>query len=241
MTTNTGKAIFASLAIHAGVVAAAVHLWKTPVRQPGSGAECLAVCLFSPLPETPLLAVENEEAVADAATDEQIEEEFQTEQEIQSVPVAIPAAIGVTEENALRPPSTLVPSRGVETQPPTAKPAARTTAKTQPLPGTRANAPSSGTKSGGAATVTIPPQLKSKGSLRYRETAETRGKRLTVWLTLEVDERGWVRAVRVNRGCGYDHLDDAAAAAAKRYRFTPALAGGSAVPWTFDHAVTFAL
>lgn len=245
MPTNTGKAVFASLAIHAGVVAAAVQFWQTPVREPGTGAECLAVCLFSPPPEAPLLAAVDEEVAVYEVNDE----DLQPEPEVAPVPAPIPAVIKIQPEVKIEmlpqaPPSTPIPSRVVETLPPKASPASKatkSTAQSQPPSGTRADAPASGTKSKGAGTATIPPRLTSKSAPRYRETADMRGKRLTVWLTLEVDERGRVSTVRVKHGCGYGDLDDAAAAAAMRYRFAPAHAGGSAVAWTFDHAVTFAL
>lgn len=247
MRTNSGKAIFASLAIHAGVVVAAVQFWTMPVREPGTGRESFGVCLFSPPPEAPpLIEIENDEIVVEEAVQETVESPSQPDSEIEPVSVEIPAVIDVQPEAEMEtqppePPATQVPSHVVETQPPKAKPAPKTTAKAQPPSGKRANAPASGTKSKGAGAATIPPQLKSKSAPRYRETAEMRGKRLTVWLALEVDERGRVSAVRVKRGCGFEDLDNAAAAAARRYRFTPALTGGNAVPWTFDHAVTFAL
>ncbi len=61
----------------------------------------------------------------------------------------------------------------------------------------------------------------------------------TVLLRLWIDERGRVTRVEVHRGSGHTVLDGAAVAAARRWRYAPALADGEPVASVETQSVVF--
>jgi protein TonB len=75
----------------------------------------------------------------------------------------------------------------------------------------------------------------------YPPTAREDGLEGTVGLTVELDERGHVLAVRWARRTGHMVLDQAARDAVKSWRFTPALRDGHAVPGVLTVAIHFRL
>lgn len=75
----------------------------------------------------------------------------------------------------------------------------------------------------------------------YPPTAREDGLEGTVGLTVELDERGHVLAVRWARRTGHMVLDQAARDAVKSWRFTPALRDGHAVPGVVTVAIHFRL
>ncbi len=75
----------------------------------------------------------------------------------------------------------------------------------------------------------------------YPPTAREDGLEGTVGLTVELDERGHVLAVRWARRTGHMVLDQAARDAVKSWRFTPALRDGQAVPGEVTVAIHFRL
>ena len=66
----------------------------------------------------------------------------------------------------------------------------------------------------------------------YPKGARQRGEQGDVVLELSINRSGGVDAVTVVGSCGFQELDDAAVAAAKKARFTPAKSGDSAVAST---------
>ncbi|ASM79113.1 hypothetical protein VITFI_CDS3336 (plasmid) [Vitreoscilla filiformis] len=75
----------------------------------------------------------------------------------------------------------------------------------------------------------------------YPPTAREDGLEGTVGLTVELDERGHVLAVRWARRTGHMVLDQTARDAVKSWRFTPALRDGQAVPGVVTVAIHFRL
>jgi TonB family protein len=84
-----------------------------------------------------------------------------------------------------------------------------------------------------------PPTLRTYAAPEYPESGKTQNRGGVVTLRLQIDARGAVTAVAVERGLG-PAFDDAAIAAAHRLRFHPARAGGVETPATlyFEYRFT---
>ncbi len=76
---------------------------------------------------------------------------------------------------------------------------------------------------------------------RYPRLARHRGEQGTVVLRVWVDAQGTVTDARVARSSGHALLDDAAIAAARRWRFRPARVAGVPVAAVVEHEVEFRL
>lgn len=79
------------------------------------------------------------------------------------------------------------------------------------------------------ARVSVPPQLKGKFKIVYPLGARKRGEEGSVSLEISVSPAGAATAVRIVKSSGFPELDDAARAAVKTARFTPAKSGGKRV------------
>jgi protein TonB len=94
-----------------------------------------------------------------------------------------------------------------------------------------------------------PPALRSPPSVdpagcpapAYPRRALRRGWQGTVWLLLEVDADGRPTTVTLDRTSGHADLDEAALAAARAWRLTPALEGATPVAGALRVPVTFRL
>ena len=91
------------------------------------------------------------------------------------------------------------------------------------------------------AKVEAPPRPHRTIRPDYPKGARQRGEQGDVTLEIRVNDRGRVEEVRVVESCGFPELDGAAVRAAKAARFTPAKAGGEAVPSTARLKLTFRL
>ena len=91
------------------------------------------------------------------------------------------------------------------------------------------------------ARVDAPPRQRSSIKPDYPKGARQRGEQGDVVLELTINKSGGVDAVSVVGSCGFPELDDAAVAAAKKARFTPAKSGDSAVASTARLKLTFRL
>ena len=91
------------------------------------------------------------------------------------------------------------------------------------------------------ARVDAPPRQRSSIKPDYPKGARQRGEQGDVVLELTINKSGGVDAVSVVGSCGFPELDDAAVAAAKKARFTPAKSGDSAVASTARLKLTFKL
>ena len=91
------------------------------------------------------------------------------------------------------------------------------------------------------ARVDAPPRQRSSIKPDYPKGARQRGEQGDVVLELAINKSGGVDSVSVVGSCGFPELDDAAIAAAKKARFTPAKSGDSAVASTARLKLTFKL
>lgn len=82
---------------------------------------------------------------------------------------------------------------------------------------------------------------RSRGPIEYPPVALRRGLTGRVGLCLDVGADGVVIGVRVERSSGHECLDRAAAAAAHRWRFKPALRHGRPAPGVYKRTVVFRL
>ena len=85
-----------------------------------------------------------------------------------------------------------------------------------------------------------PPRLRAQVAAPYPPAALAAGQSGTVVLELDVDEQGAVSQVKVRTGAGHG-FDEAAVAAVRQFRFTPALNDGSPVPAHVTYAYQFVL
>lgn len=82
------------------------------------------------------------------------------------------------------------------------------------------NTPSSGSKGKGGGI--IPPSILSKTEPSYPQSARQEGLEGAVILKIEILENGRAGNISVSRSSGHDSLDNAAIAALREWRFTPA-------------------
>jgi protein TonB len=82
---------------------------------------------------------------------------------------------------------------------------------------------------------------RAKGAIEYPQAALRRGLTGRVALCIEVGADGAVIGVRIQRSSGHESLDRAAATAAQRWRFKPALRDGRPVPGVYTRTVVFRL
>jgi protein TonB len=82
---------------------------------------------------------------------------------------------------------------------------------------------------------------RAKGPIEYPPAALRRGLTGRVVLCIDVGDDGVVVGVRVQRSSGHECLDGAAAAAAHRWRFKPALRNGRPAPGVYTRTVVFRL
>jgi protein TonB len=92
-----------------------------------------------------------------------------------------------------------------------------------------------------AQYVLTPPEIKSVSKPTYPETARRREEQGTVNLTVKVLADGSVGDVNVRKSSGSRTLDDAAAAEAKAWTFTPARRGPRNVEAWVEIPVKFQL
>lgn len=86
----------------------------------------------------------------------------------------------------------------------------------------------------------VMPELTDFVEAAYPDTLHRRGIEGTVLMTLLVSDSGTVDSVAVDRGL-HPALDSAAVAAARQFVFTPAIAGGEAVPVLIQYEYRFSL
>ncbi len=86
----------------------------------------------------------------------------------------------------------------------------------------------------------VPPRLVEEAAPRYPAEAAAAGLAATVILDIEVDERGAVTGVAVAQAAGHG-FDEAAVAAARRFRYQPARRDGRAVPARVTYRCRFVL
>ena len=91
------------------------------------------------------------------------------------------------------------------------------------------------------AKIDAPPRQRSSIRPDYPKGARQRGEQGDVVLTLAIGKSGEVERVSVAETSGFPELDDAAVAAAKKARFTPARSGGKAVASQARLKLTFKL
>ena len=91
------------------------------------------------------------------------------------------------------------------------------------------------------AKIDAPPRPRHSIKPDYPKGARQRGEQGDVVVELSINKYGEVDAVSVVGSCGFQELDDAAVAAAKKARFTPAKSGDSAVASTARLKLTFKL
>ena len=111
----------------------------------------------------------------------------------------------------------------------------------QPEPASEPIAASAPVPAARQARVDAPPRQRSSIKPDYPKGARQRGEQGDVVLELSINRSGGVDAVTVVGSCGFQELDDAAVAAAKKARFTPAKSGDSAVASTARLKLTFKL
>ncbi len=75
----------------------------------------------------------------------------------------------------------------------------------------------------------------------YPETAQRQGWTGTLYLELDLDERGRVTDARLLQSCGHDVLDKAALDAARTWRYTPATLNGRPVAVTVPVPIVYDL
>ncbi len=222
MRITRGRALLASLAIHGCVVTLAAH-WLPQDDGPATPGCDLCVTLQMPEPTGSLIA---EEPLAEPA-EEVITQPPEPPSEPQSAAINAPP---LPIQNQILPPPS--PTRVPVSIPATvAAPA-------------KANRGRSAKTAGNSAktlgdTAASPPRLLRKVRPAYPEIARSGGWEGTVELTLSVDARGHVSRVRLRRSSGHSVLDAAALAAARSYEFSPALAEGRPIEWTFEHRIVF--
>lgn len=98
---------------------------------------------------------------------------------------------------------------------------------------------SRGNGSGHAAPSS--PRLLTQTAPDYPAAARRRGASGTAWVRVEINSGGSVTGCSLHRSCGHSDLDEAAVRTARRWRFSPATAGGLAVSAAAVVKVTFVL
>ena len=111
----------------------------------------------------------------------------------------------------------------------------------KPVPAPQPAAAAAPTPAPRQARVDAPPRQRSSIKPDYPKGARQRGEQGDVVLELAINKSGGVDAVSVVGSCGFPELDEAAVAAAKKARFTPARSGDSAVASTARLKLTFKL
>ncbi len=235
MRITRTRAIFASLAVHGCVVALAAH-WLPQSGGPPSLSCELCVALQIPEPAGGLLA---EEPAAEPEESAESSQPPEPVAELEIRPTEITAPPSLAQNEPLPPPSPRTLAMSVPAA------VAQPTKASRTRSALAASAGSSGNQSGGphggeaGDRAATPPRLLRKVRPLYPEIARRSGWEGAVELTLSVDTQGRVARVRVQRSSGHEALDAAAVAAARSYEFSPALAEGRPIAWTFEHRIVF--
>ena len=111
----------------------------------------------------------------------------------------------------------------------------------KPTPASEPAAAAAPTPAPRQARVDAPPRQRSSIKPDYPKGARQRGEQGDVVLELSINKSGGVDAVVIVGSCGFPELDDAAVAAAKKARFTPARSGDSPVASKARLTLTFKL
>ena len=111
----------------------------------------------------------------------------------------------------------------------------------KPTPASEPAAAAAPTPAPRQARIDAPPRQRSSIKPDYPKGARQRGEQGDVVLELSISKSGDVDAVVVVGSCGFPELDDAAVAAAKKARFTPAKSGDSSVASKARLTLTFKL
>jgi protein TonB len=98
------------------------------------------------------------------------------------------------------------------------------------------------TKGSGSGNVApSDPRLLTQTAPDYPASARRRGAHGVAWVRVQVSSIGSVADASLYRSCGHSDLDSAAVRTAKRWRFAPAVAGGSPVSAAAVVKVAFVL
>jgi len=76
---------------------------------------------------------------------------------------------------------------------------------------------------------------------RYPQAALRAGVEGTVWISIDVDDRGNPTSIMVGQSSGSDMLDQAALEAARNWNFCPAIQNGQSAPGQFQVPVNFSM